>query len=96
MVCKISVCACVCLCVPDICTILLNNFNVSISFNSQQQVFNSKHLFHLQAMIQTLQHLLQVSAVAHLAWVMLYPVLSEILTFSQPLFILGGTNVGML
>ena len=62
----VCVCMCVHLCVIDICTIIQNNFNVSIIFNSQQQVFNSKHLFHLQALIQTLQ-LLQVSAVAHLA-----------------------------
>ena len=57
---------CVYMCVIDICTIQLNNSNVSINFNSQQQVFNLKHLFHLQARIQSLHQLLQVSEVSQL------------------------------
>ena len=91
------VCACECLRVPHICTILLNNSNVNIYFSSRQQVFNSKCLFHVQARIRPLRKLFQVSAVAHLAWMMLYPVLHGILTFNNHFYIiLDGTIVGML
>ena len=82
-VCKFSVCMCVYVSLTYVHTILLNNSNVLISVNSQQHVFSAKHQFYLQAQFQTLHQLLQVSTVAHLAWMMLYPVSHEILTFNS-------------
>ena len=90
---------CVCMCV-FVCSWHMYNStkelqceHLTLNFNSQQQVFNSKPLFHLQVRIQTLQ-LLQVSAVAHLAGMMLYPVSHNF--WCLTVFIIGGTNVGIL